>query len=455
MRPSDAKHGRLVHGLLVVTSQFALWGTLLSVAVGASTDGVERPENTEFRAIGIAGPFVFPSSIAFLPCGSMLVAERRGRLYFVEPGSAARQLTGIPPVVYAGHGGLLDIAVDPDFAANADVYLSYAHGTVDSSALRVARAQLDLRNGTLKDLQVIFESAPPATGPELLGGRMALTLDGHLFLTLGDRQEAWRAQDPSDHTGSIVRIRTDGSVPEDNQFTLHPGMRPEIGSYGHRNPQGLALDHRTGRLWSHEHGPKGGDELNVIIRGRNYGWPIISHGTNYSGTPIGEGTAKEGMEQPVRHWTPAIAPSGLALEFTAAGTALWISALVGQSLMRLEMDDGRIIGERHLLRGALGRIRDVRVGPDGRVHFVTDHPEGALYRLERAVEQAEAQRPEAGAPGRAIVARTGHENRSRRVGLSSPFTTGRRTIHNRKMHWRQPSGRTGEIAPVPRPWPKA
>ena len=201
--------------------------------------------------------------------------------------------------------------------------------------------------------------------------------------------------------GSIIRIRTDGSVPEDNPFVFDPRVTPEIWSYGHRNPQGLAFDHLTGRLWSHEHGPKGGDELNLIIRGGNYGWPVISHGLDYSGAPIGEGTAKEGMQQPLRQWTPAIAPSGLALEATAAGgAALWISTLVGQSLMRLELDDhGRIAGERHLLKDALGRIRDVRMGPDGVVHFVTDHSEGALYRVERTVEKAEIERAE-GVPER-------------------------------------------------------
>ena len=354
---------------LAVMSQVLLLGAHLldsTAAVTTTTDKNIKPphENTEFTAVRIAGPFEFPSSIAFLPGASMLVAERPGRLYIVQPGSATRHLSGIPPVLYAGHAGLLDISLDPAFATNAIVYLSYAHGTEEASVVRVTRAHLDLQNGTLTDPQMIFESAPPATRPQLMGGRIALTPDGHLFLTLGDRREAWRAQNFSDHAGSIIRIRTDGSVPEDNPFVFDPRVRPEIWSYGHRNPQGLAFDHLTGRLWSHEHGPKGGDELNLIVRGGNYGWPVISHGIDYSGAPIGEGTAKEGMQQPLRQWTPAIAPSGLALEATAAGAALWISTLVGQSLMRLELDDhGRIVGERHLLKDALGRIRGRPCGP--------------------------------------------------------------------------------------------
>jgi glucose/arabinose dehydrogenase len=247
-------------------------------------------------------------------------------------------------------------------------------------------AKLGRSGKKLVEQKVIFESTP-ATSTKQVGGRIAF-MDGHLFLTLGYRGQPERAQDLSHHAGSIIRIRTDGSVPQDNPFVSVPDARPEIWTYGHRNPQGLAFDTRTGQLWSHEHGPLGGDELNLIVAGRNYGWPVITHGLDYSGEPIGEGTAKEGMEQPVHYWTPGIAPSGLAVETVGGTTVFWIGALVGQSLVRLDMEDGRIVREERLLRNELGRIRDVRIGPDGLLYVITDDPEGTFYRLEPAVEQA-------------------------------------------------------------------
>jgi glucose/arabinose dehydrogenase len=230
--------------------------------------------------------------------------------------------------------------------------------TETSSTIRVLRASLDQRRPKLKNKQVIFESSPPAPSVEQLGGRIAVTSGGYLFLTLGDRWERKRAQDLADHAGSIIRIRTDGSVPQDNPFVSLPGAKPEIWSYGHRNAQGLAFHARSGQLWSHEHGPKGGDELNLIISGRNYGWPVITHGIGYADEPIGEGTAKESMEQPIHHWTPSIAPSGLALEGLDRVTGLW-----------------------------LGRIRDVRIDANGLVYFITDDPAGVLYRLEPGAKQ--------------------------------------------------------------------
>ena len=351
---------------------------------------VEPDEPARIAAVRVAGPFAFPWSIGFLPNGSVLLTERPGRLQLIVAGSVIREVSGLPPILSKDLGGLHDIAIDPGFSENGTVYLSYVHGTTVSATVRVLRAKLDEQRFTLLDQHVIFESYPPTPIVDQLGGRIVVTRDGYLYLTLGVRWSHVSAQDLSGHAGKIIRIRTDGSVPTDNPFVSVPGARPEIWSYGHRNPQGLALDPRTGMLWSHEHGPLGGDELNLIVAGRNYGWPVITQGLDYSGKPIGVGTVKEGMEQPVHHWTPAIAPSGLAVESagTGAGTVLWVGALAGQSLIRLEVEDGRVVREQRLLKDELGRIRDIRIGPDAHLYVITDSPEGALYRLERAVEQA-------------------------------------------------------------------
>jgi len=333
-----------------------------------------------FETVPLAGPFEFPWSIAFLPDRSILVTERAGRLQLIKPGSPGLEVGGVPAVVSQNHSGLLEVAVDPNFAQNETIYLSYVHGTKASSTIRVMRAKLDVSDQKLREQEVIFESAP-AANTRLVGGRVVV-MEGYLFLTLGDRWQPERAQTLSGGAGSIIRIRTDGSVPVDNPFVSVPGARPEIWSYGHRNPQGLAFDTRTGRLWSHEHGPKGGDELNLILAGRNYGWPVITHGLDYSGHPIGEGRAKGGLEQPLYYWTPAIAPSGLAIERVGGITVFWIGSLIGQSLIKLEMDDGRIVREERLFRNELGRVRDVRIGPDGLLYVITDDREGMLYRLE-------------------------------------------------------------------------
>jgi len=336
----------------------------------------------------VAGPFEFPWSLAFLPDGAPLVTERAGRLQLVKPGVGAAEIAGLPDVLYHDQAGLLDVAVDPGFEENQTVYLSYVHGTTSSSTVRVLKARLDREGLQLTDQQVIFESTPaPIT--QLYGGRIAVTADGYLFLTLGDRWEPESAQDLARLSGKIVRLRVDGSVPGDNPFVARPEAKPEIWSYGHRNPQGLAFDPLTGDLWSHEHGPLGGDELNLIRKGRNYGWPVITHGLDYSGKPIGEGTAKDGMEQPFQFWTPSIAPSGLAIESTDHGAVLWIGALAGEALVMLETHHGELVHEQRLLPHELGRIRDVRVSPDGRIYLLTDSATGGLYRLlEPAVEQA-------------------------------------------------------------------
>lgn len=371
--------------LALIIFCIVLAGVPASVNVPAA-EGVEEGDRLRLPAVQIAGPFQYPWSIAFLPDHSILVTEKLGRLQLIRPAADPMSVTGLPAVLHKGHGGLLDVAVDPAYPENGILYLSYLHGSEELSSVRVLRARLDRSSNALLDQQVIFESIPSAS-TEQLGGRIAITRDGHLFLTLGARWQAKRAQDLSDDAGKIIRIRTDGSVPEDNPFVAVSGVRPEIWSYGHRNPQGLAFD-ASGRLWSHEHGPLGGDELNLIHSGRNYGWPVITYGLTYSGDKIGEGTEKEGMEQPIRYWSPAIAPSGLAVQIAGATTLIWIGALADQSLVMLELVDDRIIRERRWLQKELGRIRDVRVGPDSSLYIIVDDAQGGLYRLLTRMEQA-------------------------------------------------------------------
>jgi glucose/arabinose dehydrogenase len=332
----------------------------------------------------MAGPFDQPRSLGFLPHGRLLVAERPGKLKLVTPWVETRDIEGVPAVFTGGHGGLIDLALDPGFSGNDTIYLSYLAGSETASTLRVLKAKLDAPNAKLTEERVIFETTPGAR-PEQIGGRIAVTPDGYLFLTVGDRWAGDPAQALADDLGSIIRIRSDGSIPDDNPFRRRLGARPEIWSYGHRNPQGLAFDARTGRLWSDEHGPRGGDELNLVLRGRNYGWPIITYGVDYSGTPIGVGGAREGLEQPVHYWVPiSIAPSGLAVESDSAQEVVWISTLAGEMLVKLTFGANCAFSEEHLLKNRLGRIRDVRIDGNGQLYVLTDGPQGVLYRLDRA-----------------------------------------------------------------------
>jgi glucose/arabinose dehydrogenase len=319
----------------------------------------------------------------------MLVTEKPGRLRLVRPDGKVRSIRGLPPIRTGDQGGLLDVEVDPDFAHNGIVYLSYTHGTLEASTVRILKGRLDLKRKSLVDQKMLFESYPPAGANEQLGGRLAVTRDGHLFLSLGDRWEPNHAQNLSDHAGSVIRIRTDGSVPSTNPFASVPGARPEIWSYGHRNPQGLVADERTGQVWATEHGPQGGDEVNLIRPGQNYGWPLVSHGRNYDGSPVGSGeSAAPGVEAPVHVWIPSIAPSGLTLRQEGEASSLWLGALAGQAVVQLRVVENAVVAERRLLEGELGRIRAVRQGPDGLLYVLTDDPEGHLYRLVPASEVA-------------------------------------------------------------------
>lgn len=382
------------HGCFTaILSAAGLLFAISATARVADHGTAEEIDAAEFEAVRIAGPFEFPWSLAFLPGDAILVTERPGRLQLVSPNGVTREIAGLPAIQNAGLGGLLDVAIDPDFASNRVVYLSFTAGVKESPTLRVLGAQLDLARHKLTQHRVIFETAELPLQAEHYGGRIAVTRNGMLFLSLGDRGVSHDAQDLSSHIGKIIRIRTDGSVPHDNPFISVAGARPEIWSYGHRNPQGLAYEENAGRLWSHEHGPMGGDELNLILPGRNYGWPVITHGIGYDGKPVGEGIAKkEGMEQPFHPFEEAVAPSGLAIERAGGVTVFWIGTLAGQSLFRLEVEHDEVIRQVRFLRGEVGRIRDVRIGPDGLLYVTTDDSEGALYRLDPVREQAGAHR---------------------------------------------------------------
>lgn len=349
----------------------------------ADQPGLVLAEGPEPVAVRLTAPFDLPWSLAFLPDGSFLVTERPGRLQHVRPGSENREVSGTPQVLHDKHGGLLDIAVDPDFAANGLVYMSYLQGNLTSSTMRVMRAHYDEQNEALAEQKVIFEGTPGPTTDQI-GGRIVVTNDGYLFLTLGDRWDRTRPQNLADHGGKIVRIRTDGTLPEDNPFRMRVDAQDEIWSYGHRNPQGLTLDRTTGQLWEIEHGNRGGDELNIIERGKNFGWPIATYSTEDDESPIG---TKEipGTIQPVHYWVPlSIAPSGLAVETRGAKTTVWLGSLSRQMVVKLTLAGNCVVREKDFLKGQLGRIRDIRIDPSGTVYLLPEN--GALYRLEHSLD---------------------------------------------------------------------
>jgi glucose/arabinose dehydrogenase len=345
----------------------------------ASTPGVVR---TETVAEGLENPW----ALAFLPDGRILVTERPGRLRIVErDGRLSAPLAGVPAVHARNQGGLLDVAVDPRFGENRLVYLSYAEPAEDGTAgTAVARGTLGAAG--LENVQVIYRQRPKLRGDGHFGSRLVFRRDGTLWITQGDRQGyRERAQDLSQGMGKIMRVNADGTVPRDNPFVGREGAQPEIWSYGHRNVQAAAIHPETGELWTVEHGARGGDELNNPQAGRNYGWPVITYGRDYSGMSIGEGVAKEGMEQPVYYWDPVIAPSGMAF-YTGDMYPGWKgSILIGSmspgALVRLTMEGGRVAREERYLGELRERIRDVQQGPDGHIYVVTDNAKGRVLRV--------------------------------------------------------------------------
>jgi aldose sugar dehydrogenase len=361
---------------------------LLAMAAAPACAQTYQSEKHAFRVVELVRGLEQPWSLAFLPDGRMLVTEKVGRLRVVKDGRLdPRSIEGLPEVEVHGQGGLMDVALHPRFPENGLVYLSYAERGEGGVGTAVARGRL--AGHRLEDVQVIFRQQPKGSTGRHFGSRLVFDREGHLNLTLGDRGEMERAQKPDDHAGSVIRIHDDGGVPGDNPFVGKPGWKWEKYTLGNRNMQGAALHPQTGRLWTHEHGPQGGDEVNVIKPGANYGWPVITYGVNYGiGTKIGEGTAKPGMEQPVHKWVPSIAPSGMAFytgdKFPRWRGSLFVGALRAELLVRLELDGEKVVREERLLRRELGRIRDVRQGPDGYLYLLTDESRAVLARLEPA-----------------------------------------------------------------------
>jgi len=380
-----ADHGKAVFARAVIMTVFAI--VPFACAQGAE---IHR-EQTGYGTIiveEVATGLNHPWAMAFLPDGSALITEREGDLRLMSPdGSLSAGLSGVPEVYASGQGGLLDVALDPDFESNRQIYLSYAEPrSQGENATAVARAVLDASNKWLSNVEVIFQQQPSYSGNKHFGSRLVFAPDGNLFVTLGERSSLRdEAQNLSNHLGAVVRIAPDGSVPDDNPFVGPDGVMPEIWSYGHRNPQGAALNPESGELWLHEHGPRGGDEVNITKAGKNYGWPVITHGQEYFGGEIGVGTEKEGMEQPVHYWVPSIAPSGMAF-YTGDEVDEWqgdifVGALAGRLLVRLDRDGDRITGEERMLEDLGERIRDVRMGPDGMIYLLTDSPSGRVLRI--------------------------------------------------------------------------
>jgi glucose/arabinose dehydrogenase len=394
--------------LLIVTATLAAAITLTASLVIVTTT---RGANTSFASSAgplevetIAGGLATPWGLAFLPDGRLLVTERPGRLRFVtREGKLSPAFAGVPEVWASGQGGLLDVALDRDFARNATLYLCYSERAGNGGRTAVARAKFDpaaqvrqndkVDGGAaprLTEVKVIFRQEGPLSSGNHYGCRFAQGADGNLFVSLGDhygpRDEA---QNLGNHIGKIVRITPDGAAPADNPFVGRAGAKPEIWSYGHRNPQSLAIHPSTGKLWEIEHGPRGGDEVNIAEKGKNYGWPVIGYGIDYSGAKIHEAAHKDGMEQPVKYWVPSIAPCGMAF-YTAEMFPKWKGSLFTGSinsvkgLVRLTLDGEKVTGEERLLQNLNEQIRDVRQGPDGALWLLTDNPAGRILRVTPA-----------------------------------------------------------------------
>ncbi len=327
----------------------------------------------------------FPWSIAFLPDGGMLVSERSGQLRIIRDGELLdAPVAGTPDTYVAGQGGYFDVLLDPDFEPNGVVYLSFAHGDKRKNATRLVRARFD--GSSLLDVTTIFTAQPWKDTPHHYGGRMAFLTDGTLLLTTGEgftyRESA---QTLDNHFGKVIRIATDGGIPDDNPFVNRTGALPEIWSYGHRNPQGIVVRGEDDTVLLHEHGPRGGDELNAVEPGRNYGWPAITYGIDYSGATISPYTELPGMEQPLVYWSPSIAPAGMALYdhelFPDWRGNLFIAALAERTVRRLEMRENEVVAQHEMFKDLGERFRDVRVGPDGALYLLTDSPDGKVLRV--------------------------------------------------------------------------
>ena len=360
---------------------------LLTAAAQVSQAQVFRSEEHAFSVTRVIGGLDHPWSLAFLPDGRMLITERKGLLRIAKDGKLdPRPVPGLPQVTQHGQGGLMDVVLHPNYAQNGLVYWSFAASGADGVGTEVARGKL--AGNRIDGAEVIFRQSPKGTSWRHFGSRLVFDRAGYLYITLGERGEQDRAQKPGDHAGSVIRLHDDGRVPKDNPFVGRPGWKPEKYTLGNRNLQGAALHPVTGMLWTHEHGPQGGDEVNVIRPGTNYGWPVITYGVNYGiGTKIGEGTSKEGMAQPIYYWVPSIAPSGMAFytgdRFPEWRDSIFVGALLGTQLQRIVLNQRGLPVRRYpLLFELKQRIMDVKQGPDGLLYLLTEEPMGALLRVE-------------------------------------------------------------------------
>ncbi len=364
----------------------AATAALAAPAVVRAQD-VVKSAKASYRLVTLTRDLEQPWGLAFLPDGRILITERPGRLRVFANGKLERRsLAGVPKVYSRGQGGLLDVCLHPNFAQNRVLYLSYSSEGEGGVATVVARAELG--DGGLRGGTRVFEALPRTSGGLHFGSRIAFDRAGLMYVTAGERYQMRRAQELGDLGGKVVRLKDDGSVPSDNPFVGRAGARPEIFTWGHRNPQGLAVHPDTDRVWLAEHGPRGGDELNLLKAGANYGWPLATHGTDYSGAIISPNKSLPGMEDPVRVWVPSISPCGLCFyagdRFPGWRGSLFTGALSNYALFRIELDGERYRSEERLLVDRLPYIRDVRQGPDGFLYLVTHSDDGGLFRLEPA-----------------------------------------------------------------------
>jgi len=361
----------------------------LVLAAPASAVQTKAPAAQDSRVAveTVAERLEHPWAFRFLPDGRILVTEQPGRMRIISTsGQVSQPIQNVPKVFAQGQGGLLDVALAPDFETSRTIYFSFSEPREGGrNATAVARAHLAEADGSarLDDLQVIFRQQPSFDSNVHFGSRIVITRDGKLFITLGERFQMKYAQDLSRDWGKVVRINPDGSIPDDNPFVRRQDARPEIWSYGHRNPQAAGLHPETGELWIVDHGPRGGDEVNVVRKGLNYGWPVINYGVHYSGQRIAH--SQEGMEQPLYYWDPSIAPSGMAF-YTGDRALQWtgnlfVGALAGRHLARLVLDGQQVVAEEKLLTDLGERIRDVRLGPDGAIYVATDSARGRILRI--------------------------------------------------------------------------
>ncbi|PKA41181.1 PQQ-dependent sugar dehydrogenase [Rhizobium sullae] len=357
----------------------------------AAADRVET-EKVAVSVETLANGLEHPWAVEVMPDGAYLVTERPGRMRIVREGKLSDPIGGVPDVRARGQGGLMDVALAPDFATSRTIYFTASTANRRGSGTEAFSATLAADGSRLENVKPIFTMDQFTGGSIQYGARIAIARDGSLFISIGDRGDRDRSQDWKDDAGSIVHINADGSIPADNPFKNGGKALPEIWSKGHRNPQGITFDTADGKLYTVEHGARGGDEINVIEPGKNYGWPIISYGRNYSGTKIGEGTAKKGLEQPLHYWDPSIAPGALAIYrgkmFPEWDGNFLVAALKFELLSRMQRDDsGAFVAEEQIFEGDYGRIRDIVIAPDGALLMVTDEADGALLRVSRADRQ--------------------------------------------------------------------